>query len=564
MPNFRVNLAARPPVRLSALSVLLAMTTVSCQTSHPVETIVYGRTWTGDSAKPWVTAVAIAGDTIVATGDSADLAKLVGPQTRVISGGGGLIVPGLTDEHVHFLDSGYQLSSVDLRDASTPAEFVTRIKNFIAERKPGEWVLGGNWDHEKWPGSPLPRREWLDSVSSKNPVFVQRLDGHMGVANSVALKAAGITRNTKDVPGGTIVRDPRTHEPTGVLKDNAMDQMFGAIPSGTAEQDDAAMHRALEFVASKGVTAVSAVSSPWNEVAAFKRARAAGTLTMRVSIYPALSQWHRVADTVKADGPGDDWIRLAGVKGFADGSLGSTTAWFFEPYTDDPTTSGFPVTPPDSLHAWISAADSLGLQVVVHAIGERANATLLDIYDSVITAHGPRDRRFRIEHAQHLRPQDVDRMARLNIVASMQPYHVIDDGRWAAKRLGPVRVHDAYVFRALLDHKVHLAFGSDWMVAPIDPILGLYAAVTRRTLDGKNPGGWLPDQKISLEEALRSYTVEGAYGAFAEQYRGSLTPGRKADLVIFDRDLTKVPAETLDQASVKLTMVGGKVVYKAN
>lgn len=546
------------------LSALTALSALSCQTQPKVDAVVFGRAWTGDSTKPWVTAIAVSGDSIVATGDSTVIARMVGPKTQIHSAAGGLVVPGMTDEHVHFLDSGYQLSSVDLRDASTPAEFVTRIKNFIAERKPGEWILGGNWDHEKWPGSPLPRKEWLDSISRNNPIFVQRLDGHMGVANSLALKAAGITRETKDIAGGTIVRDPKTHEPTGVLKDNAMDPVFGAIPSATAEQDDAAMRRALEFVASKGVTAVSAVSSPWNEVAAFKRAKAAGTLTVRVSDYPALSQWKRVADTMKADGPGDQWFRLAGVKGFADGSLGSGTAWFFEPYSDAPNTSGFPVTPPESLYAWTSAADSLGLQVVVHAIGERANATLLDIYDSVMTHHGARDRRFRIEHAQHLRPQDVEHMARLNVVASMQPYHVIDDGRWAEKRLGPVRVHDAYVFRALLDHKVHLAFGSDWMVAPIDPILGLYAAVTRRTLDGKNPGGWLPDQKISLEEALRSYTVEGAYGAFAEKYRGSLTPGKKADIVIFDRDLTKVAPETLDQAAVKLTMVGGKVVYQAN
>ena len=561
MPTLRTHLSA-----LSAsfiLSALTALSALSCQTQPKADAVVFGRAWTGDSAKPWVTAIAISGDSIVATGDSAEMARRVGPQTLVLSGGAGLIVPGMTDEHVHFLDSGYQLSSVDLRDATSPVEFVTRIKNFIAERQPGEWVLGGNWDHEKWPGSPLPRKEWLDSVSAKNPIFVQRLDGHMGVANSLALKAAGITKDTKDIAGGTIVRDPKTHEPTGVLKDNAMDPVFGVIPAGTAEQDDAAMRRAMEFVASKGVTAVSAVSSPWNEVAAFKRARAAGKLTLRVSIYPALSQWHRVADTLKADGPGDDWIRLAGVKGFADGSLGSGTAWFFEPYSDAPNTSGFPVTPPDSLHAWISAADSLGLQVVVHAIGERANATLLDIYDSVMKAHGPRDRRFRIEHAQHLRPQDVEHMARLDVVASMQPYHLIDDGRWAEKRLGPVRIHDAYVFRDLIDHKVHLAFGSDWSVAPIDPILGLYAAVTRRTLDGKNPGGWLPDQKISLEEALHSYTVEGAYGAFAEKYRGALVPGKKADLVILDRDLTRIPAETIDQASVKLTMVGGKVVYRA-
>jgi predicted amidohydrolase YtcJ len=544
---------------LSALSFLFA-----CTPAPRADTIVYGKTWTGDSAKPWVAAVAIAGDTILATGDSAAVSRMAGPETRVISAAGGLVVPGLTDQHTHFLSGGYQLSSVDLRDASSQQEFVSRIKAFAVERKPGEWILGGDWDHEKWPGAPLPRKEWIDSVTPRNPVFISRLDGHMALANSLALKAAGISRNSPEVAGGTIVRDPRTHEPTGVLKDNAQDAVYNAVPATTPEQDDAALRRAMEFVASKGITGVSAVSSPWNEVAAFKRARAAGTLSLRVSIYPALGDWKRVADTLKANGPGDNWIRLAGVKGFMDGSLGSTTAWFFEPYTDDPSTSGLSVTPVDSMKAWIGSADSAGLQVVVHAIGERANATLIDIYDSVAKAHGTRDRRFRIEHAQHLRPGDVERIASLGIIASMQPYHVIDDGRWAEKRLGPVRVHDAYVFRSLLDHKAHLDFGSDWTVAPIDPILGLYAAVTRRTLDGKNPDGWLPDQKISLDEALRSYTAENAYGVFAEKNRGRLTPGRKADLVIIDRDLSAIPPETIDQASVRLTMVGGKVTYSAH
>ncbi|HKV73876.1 MAG TPA: amidohydrolase [Gemmatimonadales bacterium] len=563
MPSLRSRSANRS--NLSALTALTVLSVLSaCQPAPRADTIVFGKTWTGDSAKPWVNAVAIAGDTVMATGDSAELARLAGKDTKLISASGGLVVPGLSDQHTHFLSGGYQLSSVDLRDAASPQEFVKRIKDFATERKPGEWILGGDWDHEKWPGSPLPRKEWIDSVTPHNPVFISRLDGHMALANSLALKAAGISKSSPEVAGGTIVRDPRTHEPTGVLKDNAQDAVYGAVPETTAEQDDAALRRAMEFVASKGVTAVSAVSASWGEVAAFKRARAAGHLTVRVSLYPALADWKRVADTLKADGAGDDWIRVAGVKGFMDGSLGSTTAWFFEPYTDDPTTSGLSVTPVDSMKTWIFSADSAGLQVVVHAIGERANATLIDIYDSVARAHGPRDRRFRIEHAQHLRPADVERMGHLDIIASMQPYHAIDDGRWAEKRLGPVRIHDAYVFRSLLDHHVHLDFGSDWTVAPIDPILGIYAAVTRRTLDGKNPGGWLPDQKISVEEALRSYTSENAYGVFAEKSRGRLTPGRKADLAIIDKDLSAIPAETIDQATIRLTMVGGKVVFQAH
>jgi hypothetical protein len=281
-----------------------------------------------------------------------------------------------------------------------------------------------------------------------------------------------------------------------------------------------------------------------------------------VSLYPALSEWHRVADSLTARGPGDDWIRLAGVKGFVDGSLGSATALFFEPYVDDPKTTGLLTTPEDSLRSQIGRADSAGLQVVVHAIGEKANALMLDIFDSVARAHGPRDRRFRIEHAQHLRPQDRDRLVAQGVIASMQPYHVIDDGRWAEKRIGPERIRNMYVFRSLLDHKAHLAFGSDWTVAPIDPLLGLYAAITRRTLDGKNPGGWIPEQKITLDEALRAYTAGNAYGVFAEATRGMLKPGYRADLVLLDQDLFSIPPEAIEAAQVRATVAGGKVVYQ--
>jgi predicted amidohydrolase YtcJ len=268
-----------------------------------------------------------------------------------------------------------------------------------------------------------------------------------------------------------------------------------------------------------------------------------------------------MADTLRADGPGDDWLRSAGVKGFVDGSLGSTTALFYQPYSDAPGSVGLMVTPEDSLRAWIAAGDSAGLQVAVHAIGERANGLLLDIYDSVAKAHGPRDRRFRIEHAQHLRRQDIARIARIGVVPSMQPYHAIDDGRWADKRIGPERIKTTYAFRTLLDSRAHLAFGSDWSVAPLDPILGIYAAVTRRTLDGKNPRGWIPEQKITVEEALRAYTSGNAYGVFAEKTRGKIAPGYLADLVVLDRDLTAIPPEAIERARVLNTVVGGKVVY---
>ena len=547
--------------------MLLAIAGVlSCQAapakSRAADLVVYGRVWTGDSARPWAGAVAVAGDRILEVGDSATVGKLVGASTRVINNGKALVTPGFMDGHTHFVDGGFQLASVDLRPANSPEEFISRLKNFAAEKQPGEWILGGDWDHERWPGSPLPRREWIDSVTPNNPVFVNRLDGHMGLANSAALKAAGITRATKDIPGGVIVRDQRTGEPTGILKDGAMGPVQRSIPAPGAQQRDAALRRALAFAASKGVTAFAHVSVDPADLGTYLRAKRAGTLTARAALYFPLETWHDVADTVAKLGRGDSLVWIGGVKGYVDGSLGSTTALFYTPYNDDPKTSGVLVTPEDSLRRWIGAADSAGLQVAVHAIGERANGLILSIYDSIARAHGPRDRRFRIEHAQHLRPNDIVRLAHSGVIASMQPYHAIDDGRWAEKRIGPVRIKTTYAFRTLLDDGAHLAFGSDWTVAPIDPILGIYAAVTRRTLDGKNPKGWIPEQKITVEEALRAYTAGNAYAVYAERSRGKLAAGYLADIVALDRDLTAIPPESIEQAKVRATIVGGKVVYE--
>ncbi len=527
----------------------------------PADLVVFGRVWTGDTARPSAGAIAVRGDTIVAVGDSAEVARLVGEGTEVLANGAGLVTPGFADAHTHFTDGGFQLVSVDLRDADTPEEFVRRIKAVAATKPKGTWITGGDWDHERWPGTPLPRHEWLDSVTPDHPVFVQRLDGHMAVANGLALRLAGVSRTTPDVAGGEIVRDP-SGNPTGVLKDAAASLVYAAVPAPTAEQRDSALARALAFAASRGVTAVGYVSAYLSDLGTFQRAKAAGTLTLRANLYFPLEQWRWVADTVARIGAGDGWLRIDGVKGYVDGSLGSTTALFYEPYLDAPGTRGLFVTPEAQLRAEIGGADSAGLQVVVHAIGERANGVLLDIFDSVAAAHGPRDRRFRIEHAQHLRPADIGRIARSGVIASMQPYHAIDDGRWAEKRIGAERIRTTYAFRSLIDSGAVLAFGSDWTVAPLDPILGLHAAVTRRTLDGLHPGGWVPAEKISLDEALRAYTLGNAQAVGAEARRGVIRPGAWADLVLLDRDLFAVPDSTIGEARVQATVVGGRVVYR--
>jgi hypothetical protein len=548
---------ASPPHCLIALLALIALE--ACRPAPPPTAIVVGRVWTGDATVPWAEAVAVAGDSVLAVGDSGRVLRLAGPETEIVRGA--MVVPGFLDDHTHFLWGGFQLASVDLKDADTPAEFVRRIGEHARRLPAGQWILGSTWDHERWPGTPLPTRAWIDSVTPEHPVLVDRYDGHMALANSLALRLAGVDRGTRDVAGGEIVRD-RAGEPTGVLKDAAMSLVGRVIPAPTPAQMDTALAMAMRHAAALGVTGVSHVSATWEEVAAFRRAKARGALTLRASIYLQLGDWRSAAESLRVNGPGDAWLRIAGVKGMVDGSLGSTTAWFFEPFSDAPRTSGLTVTPVDSIRGWATRADSAGLQVVIHAIGDRANAVLLDIFDSIATAHGPRDRRFRVEHAQHLRREDIPRFARLGVLPSMQPYHAIDDGRWAERRIGPERIKTTYAFRSLLDAEAGLMFGSDWTVAPLDPVQGVYAAVTRRTLDDRNPDGWVPEEKISVEEALRAYTGTNAYGMYLDGHVGRLAPGYQADLVVLDRDLTAIPPETIRDAQVLLTLVGGRVVFR--
>ena len=470
--------------RLAVALLLTVLASAGCDRPPPPDLLIIGHVWTGDSLTPRAEAVAVQGDRIVYVGDSAGALKL-GHAARIIRGA--FVSPGFGDSHVHLIDGGSQLASVDLRSANSPEEFTRRIKEYVATLHPGEWVLNGMWDHEAW-GGQLPDRSWIDSVTPDNPVFVSRLDGHMGLANSAALRAAGLGKEAPAIAGGTIVRRA-DGQLSGVLKDEAMGPIFSAIPALSPAQADSSVQRATSWAAAHGVTTLDALSVSWLDYAALLRAQQAGRLLTRVHVYFPLSQWQRVAGVLKKLGPGEDeFLWIGGVKGFVDGSLGSTTAWFDEPYLDSPGERGFLTTPAESLAAWIGAADSARMQVVVHAIGDRGNALLLDIYDSVATAHGPRDRRFRVEHAQHLRPADIPRFASQHVIPSMQPYHVADDGRWADKRIGPERSRTTYAFRSLLDSGARLSFGSDWTVAPLDPLLGMQAAVTRQTLDGKHPG----------------------------------------------------------------------------
>lgn len=529
--------------------------------SAPSLAIVNARVWTGDPGRPWADALAIRGDILALVGSGAEVRKMVTPQTRVIDAGGKMIVPGFIDAHVHFLDGGAGLSSVQLRDARSPAEFARRIREYAATLPAGAWITEGNWDHEQW-GGELPRRDWIDSVTPNNPVWINRLDGHMSLANSAALRAAGVTRSTAEVAGGTIVRDA-AGEPTGVLKDNAQSLVNRVVPPPTTEQRDRAMEAAMTYVASHGVTSVHNMGS-YADLDVFDRFHRAGRLRTRVYAAVPLSTWERLRDLVATRGRGDDWLRIGALKGFVDGSLGSHTAAMLEGFTDVPTDTGLFVNTPDNLYRWVSAADKAGLHAVVHAIGDKANRVQLDIFERVAKENGPRDRRFRIEHAQHLHPADIPRFAQLGVIPSMQPYHAIDDGRWADRVIGRERAKGTYAFRSLMDAGARVAFGSDWFVAPPTPLEGIYAAVTRRTLDDKNPGGWVPEQRITVEEALRAYTSDAAFASFEEARKGTLERGKLADLVMIDRDLTRIAPKTIRDARVVMTIVGGTVVFANN
>ncbi|MEJ7578469.1 MAG: amidohydrolase [Pyrinomonadaceae bacterium] len=552
---------ARSVLALSLLTALFPMP-ANAGTVVADLVIINARVRTMDRERPVAEAVAVHRNRIIAVGSEAEIKRLTGAGTRVVDANKRLVLPGFNDAHVHFLSGGFQLSSVDLRDAATPQEFAERIRRFSATLPRGRWITGGDWDHERWPNAPLPTKELIDSFTTDTPVFVNRLDGHMALANSAALKLAGVTRETKDPPGGLIVRDSRTGEPTGVLKDAAMSFVFRVIPESSFEEKLAAARAATNHAASLGVTSVQDVSAG-TDVGIYQTLLESSELKTRIYAVAPLPQWERLAQVGVRRKFGNDMLRVGGLKGFADGSLGSTTAFFYEPYNDAPATRGLGSDEIDSMFERARGADRAGLQLMIHAIGDRANDQILTIYERLNKENPQADRRFRIEHAQHIRPQDIRRFAQARVIASMQPYHAIDDGRWAEKRIGRERARTTYAFRSLLDAGATLAFGSDWTVAPLDPIQGVYAAVTRRTLDGKNPAGWIPEQKITVEEAVRAYTVGSAFAEFMENEKGTIAPGKLADLVILSDDVFSVDPTLIERARVVTTIMDGRIVYEA-
>jgi predicted amidohydrolase YtcJ len=525
--------------------------------------IINAKVWTVDHARPTAQAVAVLGDRIIAVESNADVETLRSAATRVIDAGGKLVLPGFNDAHVHFVEGGSQLDAVQLNDVTTTDEFVRRVGERAKHTPKGEWIQGGDWDETKWNPVRLPTAALIDAMTPDNPVLLSRYDGQSSLANSIALRLARITSRTPDPPGGAIVRDANGN-PTGDLKDAAVDLVNKVVPPLSHDQRLRAVHRALQYAASLGLTSVQNMDPNYADIAVYSELLQRGELTTRIYAAPLINQVDDQAKIGIGHAFGGPYLRIGALKAFADGSLGSGTAYFFEPYSDEPGNHGLLselMQPLSLMHERMMKADAAGLQLCTHAIGDRAISMILDLYTGVVKAHPGMDRRLRIEHAQHMAKKDFDRFAHLDVIASVQPYQAIDDGRWAEGRIGHDRASRTYAFRTFLNHGVHLAFGTDWDVAPLNPLLTVYAAVTRATLDGKNPGGWFPEQKLSVAEAVEAYTMGSAYAEFQDKEKGSIAPGKLADMVVLSDDIFSIdPAKIRDVMVVK-TIVGGRVVW---
>jgi len=548
--------------------LLLAACAGACSNAHsngPADLVIENaRIWTVDSDRPEAEALAVLGERIVAVGSSSEVAPWRGVDTRVIDARGRRVLPGFNDAHVHLVQAGEQLTNVHLKDAESPETFARRIGEFASSLPDGEWILGGDWDEQLWEDAELPTKELIDELTPNHPVFIIRYDGHMALANTLALTLAGVDRETLDPPAGSIVRDAGG-APTGVLKIAAMDFVREVIPPMTDERRREAALRGLAPAAALAVTSIHDMVTAFEDIALFMDLEAEGALTARIYAAPPERRWANLAEVGIKRGFGSSYLRLGALKGFVDGSLGSTTALFFEPYSDAPDTRGMfrpEFLPVDEARARLLAADAAGLQIYLHAIGDRGVSTTLDLFEEIQKANGARDRRFRIEHAQHLVPKDFERFAALDVIASVQPYHAIDDGRWAETRIGRERSKTTYAFRTFLDRGVALALGTDWNGAPLEPMWTLQAAVTRATIDGKRPGGWVPEQKITLEEALYAYTMGSAYAEFQEREKGSITPGKLADVVMLSEDIFEIAPERWPEVECDMTIVGGRIVYE--
>jgi len=523
-----------------------------------------GRIYTNDPSDPWAAAMLVRGEEIIAVGDEDELSALTETGTKVVDLEQHFVMPGFNDAHVHLGGAGEDWLAVRLFGAGTVAELQKRLAAAVAEHKEGEWINGSGWDHTLWPEKTFPNRQQLDEVSPKNPVLLTHVSGHVAVANSLALKLAGISRDSASPPGGEIEKDGNG-EPTGMLKEgSAMRLVESKIPPATAEQRRRGIELALEDVAKNGVTSVQD-NSAWEAFLTYRALKNDGKLTVRITEWlPFAAPLEQLEQMRRDGGTTDPWLRTGALKMVTDGALGSRTAAMLAPYSDDAKTTGIMTMEPDKLTALAIERDKAGFQLNFHAIGDRANRVCLDAFEAAAKANGPRDRRDRIEHAQVVAPADFSRFAQLGVIASMQPSHETTDMRWAEQRVGPERAKGAYAWATMRKYGVRLAFGTDYDVEPISPFRGLYACVTRELPDGGPKGGWEPQEKISLGDCIRAYTAGSAYGEFMEGKKGELKPGEFADFIVLANDLTKIEPRQYTSVKVLRTVVGGRIVYTAH
>lgn len=551
-------------VLFSNLAILQSFN-ISIKAQSMTKAFINGKIYTVNESQPYAEAVIVEGNKIIFVGSTRQARKQIDASTEIIDLEGKLMLPGFNDSHLHFTSGGSYLLGINLRPALSKEEFVEIIQSYILKRSlpVSTWITGGRWDHELWMDKSLPTKELIDDFTKETPVFVSRIDGHVGLANSKALELAGITKDTPDPEGGLIERNPETGEPTGILKDNAMDLVFKVIPPTSLDENVEAALRALEEARKLGITSVHDITQP-DEFEAYKKILSDGQLTCRIYCIWPIDRYEDIVRAGVTAGNEDGLIKRGGLKGYADGSLGASTAWFFEPYVSDPSNYGLAIdiVTNSMLEKWAIDADRNRLQLCIHAIGDKANAYVLDMYAKIKNINSPWDRRFRIEHAQHLRKEDIKRFTEIGVVASVQPYHCIDDGVWAEKRIGPERIKTTHSYKSLLKSGAVVAFGTDWPVAPLNPIFGIYAAVTRQTVDGKNPGGWIPEEKISVEDAIRCYTINSAFASYEEKIKGSIEVGKLADFVVLSEDILTIDPVKIKDVVVEMTVFDGEIIYE--
>lgn len=526
-----------------------------------------GTIYTGDARLGRVEALAVSEGRIVAVGTTEEIKHWTGPGTKVIDLEGKFVMPGFNDAHVHMALASTQLLNVDLEGTRSIAELQDRIRERLDDFEPGEWVIGGGWDHSLLEEKRVPRREELDAVSTTHPIVLHRVDWHSVVTNSRALELAGITQETPDPAGGKIIRDAQG-EPTGWLKDRAVDLVTDLIPPPSLERRKRGLLLVLGEAARLGVTSLHDDSirfEGWESYLALRELRAEGKLTARVNVMlPFEDTLERLQEMQKEIGTADAWLKAGPLKAEADGSGGSLSAAMFEPFANAPDNRGYMKIEPARLQEMVLERDAAGFQIALHAIGDRANRLVLDAFAAALEQNEQRDRRHRIEHVQYLDRADRERFHELGVIASMQACHLLAEIRWTSTLLGPEREYMAYGVNSLLEAGARLALGTDYPVEGLNPLRGLYAAVAREFEDGGPEGGWQPQEKISIEEAIRAYTLGSAYAEREERRKGTLAPGKFADLIVLSRNITRGSPREILETEVLLTLVGGKIVYEKN